>query len=191
MCVWTSRRDARGARSFISYTPRAIEMLVPPGATLPGELAERSPVGAGLWILARWPRTEGTLVDVDEPQADERLRTAAVLAHVGDGLRGEVAEIMQEQLNYAWMLCDPHPARLVEDRRAHRHAALLMQTTLTARPSSATARRLANRPRTHGSPHTPTAAAAPNADPCGAGSSGTRSTAAECPFSTEATLCLA
>jgi hypothetical protein len=127
MCVWTSRRDARGATSFISYQPRTIEMLKPPGSEVPRQLAERSGLEEGLWTLARWPRNDDTIVDIDEPMACEPLRTVVVLAHVGEGLRREVGEIMHEQLNYAWMLCDPQPTRLVEDRRARRHAALLMQ----------------------------------------------------------------
>lgn len=127
MCVWTSRRDACGATSFINYSPRAIEILLPPGSEPAGQVAARNPLAEGLWTLARWPRNDDTLVDVDEPLQWERLRTVVVLAHVGDALRDEVAEAMQQQLRYAWMLCDPQPAQLVEDGRARRHAALLMQ----------------------------------------------------------------
>ena len=112
MCVWTSRRDACGATSFINYSPRAIEILLPPGSEPAGRVAARNPLAEGLWTLARWPRNEDTLVDIDEPLHWERLRTVVVLAHVGDALRDEVAEAMQQQLRYAWMLCDPQPAQL-------------------------------------------------------------------------------
>jgi len=127
MSVWTSRRDARGAHSFISYTATTIDVLAPPGSEFDDRSDGRPAGGTGLWTWARWERDDDTLLDVDEPLAYMRLRTAAVLARVGDGFRAEIGAIMREQLDHAWMLCDPHPARLVEDRRTRRHAAMLMQ----------------------------------------------------------------
>jgi hypothetical protein len=129
MSGWTSRRDGRGATTFISYSASDIELLLPPGVRLAVEPAGGGVKGSGLWIHARWTRSEEPMVELDAPRWLRRIRTAAVVAMVGEELRGEVAALMGNQLAQAWMLCEPRGHQPLEDRRAHKHAALLMSLT--------------------------------------------------------------
>lgn len=76
-----------------------------------------------------WPRTDDVLVDVDPPASAEPVRTVVVLTWLDEGFHGDVEEIMEQQLRYTWMLCDPDPKHLVDDRRVRRHAPLLMALT--------------------------------------------------------------
>jgi hypothetical protein len=122
MTAWVSRRDPRGRTTFVSYPANHIELLVPPGAAEP---AYDELVGHGLWWFGRWPRSEDVLIDFDPPAEARRVTTAVVVELIDDEFYDDVEAIMRQQLEDAWMLCQPAPGQPPDDRRTLRHAALL------------------------------------------------------------------
>lgn len=122
MTAWVSRRDPRGRTTFVSYSAECIELLAPPGEV---EAAYDERAGEGLWWLGRWPRSEDVLIDFDPPAEARRVTTVVVVELIDDEFHDDVEAIMRQQLEDAWMLCQPAPGRPADDRRTLRHAAML------------------------------------------------------------------
>jgi hypothetical protein len=137
MSSWSSRRDIRGALSFISYAGPHVHVLLPPGTRLGVEPPQTFSPGEGLWRHAGWKAHEDVIVDLDAPSFTHRLTTATSMRMLGAHHRADVIALMRDQLEQARLITEPRDGAPVPDRSAARQRWLLMALMAESREAFA------------------------------------------------------